>query len=105
MTIPAFRSTKEAACLLGVRPSRLATLIYEGRLPQPARLGRALAWSNEDITRAARLLGITMLRPEGPGGPDAPRGLLPVSTLERPPAESGPTVPASVDTLPSASKV
>lgn len=49
--------TREAAALLGVKPSRLSKAVWDNRLAEPARApGGAFVWSEHDLRRAARAL-------------------------------------------------
>jgi len=48
------KSTREVAQVLGLRPARLGQIIWDGRLPAPAKgPGGAFLWSPEDAERAA----------------------------------------------------
>ncbi len=52
-----FKSTRTVGGLLGVNPSRLQRLIWEGRLTAPERgPGNSFCWADEDIDRASRVL-------------------------------------------------
>jgi hypothetical protein len=59
-------STPEAARRLGINLKTLYWLIWKGRVTPPAwRFGPALAWTEEDLTRAAESLR-TRRRKRGP---------------------------------------
>jgi hypothetical protein len=52
-----YRSTREVARLLGVRPSKLARALWDGRLEPPTKApGGAFLWTDQDIERASWLL-------------------------------------------------
>lgn len=51
------KSTREAARLLNVKPTRLARAVWDGRIDPPAKgPGGAFAWSSADIRRASEAL-------------------------------------------------
>jgi predicted DNA-binding transcriptional regulator AlpA len=43
--------SREVAALLGVSARHLATVVKAGQVPPPIRIGRAVRWSRERITR------------------------------------------------------
>ena len=48
-----FRSTRQVAAILGVKPSRIGKAIWEGRLSNPQRgPSGAFLWTDVDIERA-----------------------------------------------------
>lgn len=52
-----YRSTREAAELLGVRPSTLARAVWDRRMAEPPRSpSGAFLWGEEHIRRAAWVL-------------------------------------------------
>jgi len=65
-----FRSTRDVGKLLGVPPSRLSRLVWDGRIPEPERgPGDSFCWTIEDINRASKaLLG----KPYKPSSAPAP---------------------------------
>ena len=89
MATQALRSTHEVSLLLGVRPSRIAMSIWEGRLVAPQKLGRSYAWASDDIARLARLFKVRWPRPETP--PPKPPDL--VQATARPAASATAPVP------------
>lgn len=49
--------TRAVSRLLGVKPQRIATAIWDGRIPEPERgPGNAFVWTRADIERACRVL-------------------------------------------------
>ena len=61
--------TRQAAKVLGVKPTTLSRAVWDGRLQQPVRApGGAFIWSDEDLRRAAwvmRKQDLDDLRKEG----------------------------------------
>lgn len=52
-----FCTTREVARILEVKPATLRKMISDNRLIAPSKFGLILAWTQEDISRAAKLLG------------------------------------------------
>jgi hypothetical protein len=52
-----FRSTREVAELLGIRPDRLSHAVWDKRVPEPGRTPRGdFLWTEADINRASKAL-------------------------------------------------
>lgn len=52
------KGTKQAAQDLGVPPTRLQQIVWNGKIPEPSRIGRRFAWSLADVQRAATVLNM-----------------------------------------------
>jgi hypothetical protein len=66
-TTPLFRSTRQVAALLSVRPDTLSHAVWQRRFGEPVRTpgGGAFLWTEADINRASRaLLGKPWKEPE-----------------------------------------
>jgi predicted DNA-binding transcriptional regulator AlpA len=66
-----YRTTPEVSRLLGRSVNSLHWLIWDGRIPTPARLGNTYAWTDKDIARAAEVL-----QRHGPGSGRRKEGVV-----------------------------